>query len=1691
MLKAEDTDPSLSPITNSKFSGQNIHTSFNSEQFSNYIQVDYETDIDVDDHIDFISCNSNCSYTNANTIPHYNDSSAMNSKLSYQAINRKSHKTLNTLFGIPVTITHNYSYTYSNIAFLDGGSMKSLIKISLFSKLCSTFSSNDIPVLRKTNIVLKSISGDKLLVHGKTTLILIINNTPFICDFIVVEDSCCTYPKDILIGCDILTKIPLLLDYSAQTAYLKDKGDLKPLPLLPMTNSHFKSSENISQIQKTLSQKQKQKLNKPDYISIDIDPISESKSQTTESSDYFSNAKLQSLQNELHELKTHLEDFPSQSSNSSSENMSQNINNSSFHENFYNTNPIYYPKNLVLDDTVKYKVFTKEKTTLLPHSKYILNVKVESDLQTYAPENLTLVTQNRNDLRSNGQIFIGSTLSNCTNGNILLECINIGTDSVNLDTHSFLTTASPIEITENHTNFNDFSSINATTTYSSDLSDEEIRKVFKEILLSNSAKTENTYVLQKPEQLTEMLDFLVKNRDIISFENDPVGRCDLLTFKIKLKEGSPDYVYTAPYRHPHKYLQAIDDWVDDNLKKGYIVPSNSPSSSPVLVIPKKNSTKYRTVIDYRKLNSLTIPDRFPLPNISESLSLIGNAKIFSTLDLLSGFTHIVVDKESRGLLAFSTARGHFEPVRMPQGTTNSPSVFSRAMEMALSGLLGVYCLLFIDDCLIFSKNIDEHYNSLSKVFKALRKANLRIKLEKCEFFKTSVTYLGFKVSDKGLSPDPNKLQALKGFKIPTNVSEVRSLLGFFNYFRHLIPNYSHTAHPLTQLLRKNISFQWNLEQQIAYDNLKKQLLLDPALSFPDYSKPFILSVDASDFGLGGVLAQLDSNGLEKPLAFTSRLLTKAEKNYSTTEREALAVIHALSKFRTIILGYKIYIVVDHSPLIHLFRHRQLTGRLERWNLKIQSFNPEFIYKKGKLNVVPDYLSRNPAPDVSQSILSVTSLNTSIFDLTKENFYKEQRSCPRLSPLINWFEKLPSSRLGLPHTIINGLLYYVTADNRYLLEVPNSMIYSIIFISHNALGSGHPGSFRTIKRVRELYTFPNLSKLCEIFCKECNSCLEVKGNKPHPIGISTYPLPFQPFSRIHLDTLGPFPKCKSTNSRYILVFKDSLTRYTEICPVPSRDGKEVAKALLERVITRHSTPNILITDNAAEFKSEFFTELCKLWRIRNANISIYHPISNSIVERENKNIENYLRHYVNSNHDDWGKFLPFCQIALNSSYNISIGNTPHFLLHYYIKRLPYNLPNYTSPFVETKSQNTNKEFLHDYTAEMFERASAIRELSRDKLQTETAKIANRQHQNAPIRKANVGDRVYIISVKPPHQSPKLASRWKGPYLVVNVLKFGKYLLQCLETNKQFVLHIDNFKIVPYPKLGSKENNLKSCLKSYSSPNVEHSNKRVQFQLNEKESNTKINTNLNTSNLFPRKDNQISLGDSNQCLKQHFRTSSQAFSRKENTTKQNSKFQSSQNSYHPQILPDSYSYPKTFHNRSLQPQTLQNSSHSQTYSYPKTFQNSSPQPQTLQNSSHSQTYSCPKTSVNSHPYSSQTFSHFQNSPHSPTSVNPLSHSSQTIPHSQTSPNFHSHSPQTSSPHILQNITPHNSPLRHNNSPSNSSPSPMMKDNRQTDPSYKPHPLYKNSQNISQMRLRSHTKQTQNVQNISIRKLRSHFK
>jgi hypothetical protein len=434
-------------------------------------------------------------------------------------------------------------------------------------------------------------------------------------------------------------------------------------------------------------------------------------------------------------------------------------------------------------------------------------------------------------------------------------------------------------------------------------------------------------------------------------------------------------INVPPYRTGPAQKEEIDKLVQDMLDNNVIRPSKSPYSSPVLLV-KKSDGSYRFCVDYRKLNAITKRDVYPLPRIDDTLDMLGQARYFSTLDLQSGFWQIPVNPGDVEKTAFSTARGHFEFPVMPFGLTNAPATFQRFMDIVLRDLKA-FCLVYIDDIIIFSRTLEEHLQHLRQVFDKLIGANIVVKPSKCHFLRPSVKFLGHIVSENSIRPDPEKVSSVHAFPVPRSVHELQSFMGLVGYYRRFVRSLSTIAAPLYHLFKKHVRWQWTAVEQTAFDELKDALTSEPVLALPDFDRPFILHTDASATGIGAVLTQLSSSDAAAPnspdrrhklmngrqtefvIYYASRTLSKAERQYGTTQRECLAVKWAICLFRPFLLGRHFTVYTDHNALRWLFSCKDPGSRLTRTILELQEYSFDVIPRPGSQNGNADALSRLP------------------------------------------------------------------------------------------------------------------------------------------------------------------------------------------------------------------------------------------------------------------------------------------------------------------------------------------------------------------------------------------------------------------------------------------------------------------------------------------------------------------------------------------------------------------------------------------------------------------------------------------------------------------------------------------------------------------------------------------------------------
>ena len=422
------------------------------------------------------------------------------------------------------------------------------------------------------------------------------------------------------------------------------------------------------------------------------------------------------------------------------------------------------------------------------------------------------------------------------------------------------------------------------------------------------------------------------------------------------------------FRMSPKELDELKKQLEDLSEHGFIQPSKSPFGAPVLFVKKKDGSQ-RMCIDYRALNKLTIKNKYPLPRIDELLDRLHGAKIFTKLDLRSGYHQVRIHKGDEHKTAFRTRYGHFEFLVMPFGLTNAPATFMHLMQDIFRPLLDKFVIVFLDDVLIFSKNEEEHEQHVKEVLEILRKHKLYAKASKCEFFKKKISFLGHVVSGEGVSMEESKVKAIHEWPAPKNLTELRGFLGLAGYYRKFVQGFSRIASPMTQLLHKDTPYNWQDAQQVAFDALKTAVTTAPVLLSPNDTLPFTVFTDASGFAVGATLVQDQGNG-PQPVAYMSRKMNDAERNYPVHEQEELSIHTALKEWRHYLHGEPFHVFTDHRSLTHLFTQPYQSKRQLRWMEFLSEFKFDITYIKGEQNVVADALSRRADHDTRSGTVAV-------------------------------------------------------------------------------------------------------------------------------------------------------------------------------------------------------------------------------------------------------------------------------------------------------------------------------------------------------------------------------------------------------------------------------------------------------------------------------------------------------------------------------------------------------------------------------------------------------------------------------------------------------------------------------------------------------------------------------------------------
>ena len=941
---------------------------------------------------------------------------------------------------------------------------------------------------------------------------------------------------------------------------------------------------------------------------------------------------------------------------------------------------------------------------------------------------------------------------------------------------------------------------------------------------------------------TERLQELLHNyQQVFSLSDGDLGTTHMVQHRIETGKVPPIRQQprrTSPWKHDE-----IERQVTDLLQQGKVKESSSPWSSPVVLVTKRDGSQ-RLCVDYRQLNAATVKDAFPLPRVDDSLAALSGSRWFSTLDLASGYWQVAMGGNTQEKAAFVTPSGLYEWNVMPFGLCNAPSTFARLMELVLKGFHWKICLIYLDDVIVMGHTFEEELERLEQVFERLAWTGLKLKPEKCFLFQKRVSYLGHVVTKEGISADPGKVEQVRTWPIPENRTEVKSFLGLASYYRRFVPDFSTVAQPLYKLTEAKKEFVWTGECQVAFDSLKGSLTSARVLAYPTREGKFVLDTDASDHGIGAVLSQFQG-GMERPIAFASRTLSKSERNYCVTRRELLAIVEFVKQHRHYLQGTRFCIRTDHAPLRSVIKAKDPEGQLARWIEFLSTFDFEIQYRPGQRHQNADALSRRPCDDrckwckgwkfqnqvsfvhvgvqtamhlPNQDIEQPANCQAPVCDRCgtvklkpswTSNFLREQQEADAdLKVVIGW--KKASERKPLWEDVSpqsravktlwsqwdrllfrNGVLCRKWENDigdqiTNQVVLPDTLRQTAFEAHHSHTTASHRGVRKTISALQSRYYWPGLTSAVHRLVASCHICGSKKTwGKKRRSPLKQYVVG-APMERIAIDILGPLPETPRKN-KFILVVSDYFTKWTESYPIPNQEAATVAEKLVSEFICRFGVPRELHSDQGTNFESKVFGEICKLLDIQKTRTTPLHPQSDGQVERFNRTLVEMLRGKIKEDQKDWDLQLPACMMAYRGAVHESTGVTPNLLMLGRELEVPLD--------AITEAPPDAPPLKTDYAQAVQKRLASAHDLARRHLN----KAAIRQKRNYDKRLAGrpftVGDSVWLHNVRRKKgRNAKLDCPWEGPYLVISVLSDVVYRIQKSRKAKPKVVHSDRLK--PY-------------------------------------------------------------------------------------------------------------------------------------------------------------------------------------------------------------------------------------------------------------------------------------------------------
>lgn len=864
---------------------------------------------------------------------------------------------------------------------------------------------------------------------------------------------------------------------------------------------------------------------------------------------------------------------------------------------------------------------------------------------------------------------------------------------------------------------------------------------------------------------------------------------------ITLKEGSKP-PFGPIYSLSQVELETLREYLERMLREGKIRPSESPAGAPILFVPKTGGRGLRLCVDYRKLNAITIPNRYPLPLMQELQDRVQGATVFSKLDLKNGYNLLRIKPGDEWKTAFRCRYGHFEYLVMPFGLINAPASFQAMMNEIMKEFLDRGVVVYMDDILIYSKNIVEHRLLLSEVMSRLIEHGLAADLDKCVFEESSVEFLGYVISEQGLEMSKDKVKAIVEWEAPKTVRDVRSFLGFANFYRRFVEAYARLTIPLTNLTGKNVPWRWTEACQKAFDDLKTRFTTAPILRHFDPSLQTVMETDASDFAISGILSQFHGKILH-PNAFLSHKMDAAERNYDIHDKEMLAIVKCAEVWRHYLEGskHRVAIITDHANLQYFMTTKSYSRRQQRWSEKLSELDFTIIYRPGSRGGKPDALTRRTQdrpvkeggeessetlvrmfkPDqlhetptesdwkLLEAVQSSRQPRVASVHLTKmqavkfgEEFLEKVRAAgqqddewKRVFESLSKGEETADEKVELKEQVLwrEGLLWIPKSE-----ELRRSVLEN----EHDSRIAGHFGRDKTLEKVSRNFCWPSMKADVEDYVTTCPICRRNKASRHKRYGmLSALETPESPWTDIAMDFITSLPSSKGQTQIWVIV--DRFTKMAHFVPLPTNtDTTLLVEVFLREVWRLHGLPNSIVSDRDSKFTSKHWTEVLKRLGIRMRMSTAFHPQTDGQSERINQTIEAYLRIFCNFEQNDWVEVLPMAEYTYNNSVTNATGVSPFFANYGYHPRS--NWP------IEVEGKNpASRIYVHWM--------ESIHTQLRQNLEETRRRMGNYyDRKRSEVPKWKSGDKVWLDGrhIKSKLASKKLGPKMYGPFEIVEML-----------------------------------------------------------------------------------------------------------------------------------------------------------------------------------------------------------------------------------------------------------------------------------------------------------------------------------